>query len=300
VTADYSQLPHEMLGRIAARVINEVKDINCVVSDITSGSILVGVFRRSSATVAGERTSSIKSFGTESNMAKSVCAVIGVGPGNGTAITRRFARADFAVAMLARSTGTMTALEAELPDARGFACDVADAASIARAFTDIRAWMGEVETLVYNAGPGIWGSIEEVSPAAFEDTWRVNALGTFLVAREVIPAMKAAGHGNIVIVSATAARRGKAHTAAFAPAKAAQRSLAEAMAKHLWPAGIHVALVIIDGVVDLAANRKRMPHKPDDFFVKPDDVAETIYWLTSQPRSAWAFEVEARPFGEVW
>jgi NAD(P)-dependent dehydrogenase (short-subunit alcohol dehydrogenase family) len=233
-------------------------------------------------------------------MAPSVCAVVGVGPGNGTAIARRFARADVAVAMLARTKGTMAALEAELPGARGFVCDITDAASISTAFTDIRASMGDVETLVYNAGSGIWGSIEEISPAAFDDAWRVNALGTFLVAREVVPAMKAAGHGNILIVSATAARRGKARTAAFAPAKAAQRSLAEAMAKHLWPAGIHVALVIIDGVVDLAATRKRLPDKPDDFFVKPDDVAETIYWLSTQPRSAWAFEVEARPFGEVW
>ena len=233
-------------------------------------------------------------------MPQSLCAVVGVGPGNGTAIARRFARAGIAVAVLARTKGTMAALEAELPGARGFVCDVTDAASISTAFTDIRASMGEVETLVYNAGSGIWGSIEEISPAAFEHAWRVNALGAFLVAREVIPTMKVAGHGNILIVSATAARRGKARTAAFAPAKAAQRSLAEAMAKHLWPAGIHVALVIIDGVVDLAATRKRLPEKPDDFFVKPDDVAETIYWLSTQPRSAWAFEVEARPFGEAW
>jgi NAD(P)-dependent dehydrogenase (short-subunit alcohol dehydrogenase family) len=236
----------------------------------------------------------------ETSMAKPVCTVVGVGPGNGAAIARRFARANYAVAMLARSSGMLTALEAELPEARGFVCDVSDAASIATAFADIRASMGQVDTLIYNAGPGIWGSIEELSPAAFEETWRVNAFGTFLAAREVIPAMKAAGRGNILIVSATAARRGKARTAAFAPAKAAQRSLAEAMAKQLWPAGIHVALVIIDGVVDLPATRKMMPDKPDDFFVKPDDVAATLHWLSGQPRSAWAFEVEARPFGEVW
>jgi NAD(P)-dependent dehydrogenase (short-subunit alcohol dehydrogenase family) len=233
-------------------------------------------------------------------MAKPVCTVVGVGPGNGAAIARRFAGANYAVAMLARSSALLAALEAELPAARGFVCDVSNAASIATAFADIRASMGQVDTLVYNAGPGIWGSIEEVSPAAFEETWRVNAFGTFLTAREVVPAMKAAGRGNILIVSATAARRGKARTAAFAPAKAAQRSLAEAMAKQLWPAGIHVALVIIDGIVDLPATRKMMPDKPDDFFVKPDDIAATLHWLSSQPRSAWSFEVEARPFGEVW
>jgi NAD(P)-dependent dehydrogenase (short-subunit alcohol dehydrogenase family) len=89
-------------------------------------------------------------------------------------------------------------------------------------------------------------------------------------------------------------------TTAFAPAKAAQRSLAEAMARHLWPAGIHVALIIIDGVIDIERTRTAMPDKPDDFFLKPDDIAETAWWLTQQKRSAWSFEVEARPFGEKW
>lgn len=233
-------------------------------------------------------------------MAKSVCAVVGIGPGNGEAIARRFASEGSAVALLARSGDKLAALAAELPDARGFVCDAGDANSVTTAFADIRASMGEVETLVYNAGPGVWGSIEEVSAQAFEDCWRVNALGTFLTAREVIPAMKAAGRGNILAVSATAARRGAAHTAAFAPAKAAQRSLVESMAKRLWPSGIHVAVVIIDGIVDLARTREAMPDKPDDFFVKPHDVAETILWLSRQPRSAWSFEVEARPFGESW
>jgi DNA-binding response OmpR family regulator len=87
---------------------------------------------------------------------------------------------------------------------------------------------------------------------------------------------------------------------AFAPAKAAQRSLAEAMARHLWPAGIHVALIIIDGVIGLERTRRAMPDKPDEFFLKPEDIAETAYWLTTQNRSAWSFEVEARPFGEKW
>jgi len=89
-------------------------------------------------------------------------------------------------------------------------------------------------------------------------------------------------------------------TTAFAPAKAAQRSLAESMARHLWPSGVHVSLIVLDGVVDLESTRKRMKDKGDDFFVKPDDVADTAYWLTRQPKSAWSFEVEARPFGEKW
>ena len=120
------------------------------------------------------------------------------------------------------------------------------------------------------------------------------------VSQQAIPAMEAKGAGAIVITGATASRRGMPRTTAFAPAKAAQRSLAEAMAKHLGPQGIHVAIVIIDGVVDLERTRKAMPEKGDDFFIKPDDVAETAWWLTRQPRSAWSFEVEARPFGEKW
>jgi NAD(P)-dependent dehydrogenase (short-subunit alcohol dehydrogenase family) len=112
--------------------------------------------------------------------------------------------------------------------------------------------------------------------------------------------MKAQGEGNIVVIGATSSRRGAARAAAFAPAKAAQKSLTEAMARHLWPHGIHICLVIIDGVVDLPRTRAMLKDKPDDFFVAPDDLADTAYHLTVQPRSAWSFEVEARPFKETW
>jgi NAD(P)-dependent dehydrogenase (short-subunit alcohol dehydrogenase family) len=97
--------------------------------------------------------------------------------------------------------------------------------------------------------------------------------------------MKKAGHGSIVFIGATASRRGNVKTAAFAPAKAAQRSLAESMARYLWPAGVHVAIVILDGVVDLPRTRKMMPDKPDSFFVKPAEVAEAVFQVTQQKRS---------------
>ena len=232
--------------------------------------------------------------------ARPVCAVVGVGPGNGAALARRFAAEGFAVALLARRTELSQEIASTLAVARAYACDVSDAASVQRAFAAIRGDLGDVDVLVYNAGSGTWGTVEEVSAEAFETSWRVNTLGAFLVAREVIPAMKAAKHGSIVFIGATASRRGNVKTAAFAPAKAAQRSLAESMARHLWPSGVHVALVIVDGVVDLAATRQRMPGKPDAFFIKPDDVAETVFALTQQKPSAWSFEVEARPFGETW
>jgi NAD(P)-dependent dehydrogenase (short-subunit alcohol dehydrogenase family) len=231
---------------------------------------------------------------------KPVCAVVGIGPGNGAALARRFAKAGYAVALLARSTEFSTRLARELGDARAYACDVGDAAAVEKAFAAIRTDLGEVEVLAYNAGSGTWGTIDDLSPAAFEATWRSNALGLFLCSQQVIPAMKAKGAGAIIVIGATASRRGMPRTTAFAPAKAAQKSLAEAMARHLWPAGIHVALIILDGVVDLERTRAAMPDKPDDFFIRPDDVAETAWWLTRQNRSAWSFEVEARPFGEKW
>ncbi len=154
--------------------------------------------------------------------------------------------------------------------------------------------------MIYNAGAGSWGTVEEISAAVFESNWKVNALGALLAAQQVIPAMKKSGSGNIVFVGATASRRGSAKTAAFSPAKAAQRALAESMARHLWPFGIHVSLLIIDGIVNIPASRIKMPDKDDDFFVNPADIAASICHLCTQPRSAWSFEVEARPFGETW
>ncbi len=231
---------------------------------------------------------------------KPVCAVVGVGPGNGAALARRFAAEGFAVALLARRTELSQEIAGTLPGARAYPCDVSDAASVKAAFAAIRGDLGEVEVLVYNAGSGVWGNIEEVSAADFETSWRVNTLGAFLVSKEVVPAMKAAKRGSIVFIGATASRRGNVKTAAFAPAKAAQRSLAESMARYLWPAGVHVSIIVVDGVVDLPFTRQRMPGKPDAFFIKPDDVAETALMLTQQKPSAWSFEVEARPFGETW
>jgi NAD(P)-dependent dehydrogenase (short-subunit alcohol dehydrogenase family) len=229
-----------------------------------------------------------------------VCVVVGVGPGNGSAIARRFAREGYAVALLARTSEATRPLAEALEGARAFTCDVTDEASVRTTFESIEREMGPVHTLVYNAGGGTWGTVEEITPATLEGAFRVNAMGLLACAQRVIPAMKARGEGNIVVIGSTASRRGVARTAAFAPAKAAQRSLVESMARHLWPQRVHVALIIVDGVVDLPKARAFMRDKPDDFFIQPDAVAETAYRLTTQPASAWSFEVEARPFGETW
>jgi NAD(P)-dependent dehydrogenase (short-subunit alcohol dehydrogenase family) len=229
-----------------------------------------------------------------------VCAVIGVGPGNGEFLAKRFAGDGYAVALMARRSELTARLSAELPEARAYVCDVADAASVEAAFDKTRSELGDVDVLIFNAGSGVWGTIEEISAEDFERSWRVNALGLFLSAKKVIPAMRAKGKGAIVVVGATASRRGVAGTAAFAPAKMAQKGLAEAMARHLGPAGIHVALIVVDGIVRSAAARTRLPERPEDAFIAPASVADIAANLVKQDRSAWSFEVEARPYAEKW
>lgn len=233
-------------------------------------------------------------------MGHPVCVIAGVGEGNGAALARAFARAGMAIALLARRIDFCSHLARELPEARAYACDVSDASSVSHTFASIRSEMGNPAVLVYNAGSGVWGDVESISLEAFEAAWRVNAYGALAASREVIPAMQAASAGTIIFIGATASLRGVAKTAAFAPAKAAQRSLAESMARSLWPKGIHVALIVIDAAVDRPSMRSRLPDKPDSFFLEPDDMASTAVWLAQQPRSAWTFEVVVRPFGEKW
>jgi NAD(P)-dependent dehydrogenase (short-subunit alcohol dehydrogenase family) len=231
---------------------------------------------------------------------KKVCVIVGVGPGNGAAFASRFAKEGYQLALLARTTKETNKLASELKNARAYECDVSNRQSVKQTFDKIKQEMGDVDVVVYNAGSGSWGTVEEITPEDFENSWRINAMGLLLVSQQVIPLMKKQGKGNIVIVGATSSRRGREKTAAFAPAKSAQRSLAESMAKHLGPQGIHVSLIIIDGVVNLPRTRERMPDKADDFFVKPEEVANTAFWLTQQHPSAWTFEVDVRPFGEKW
>ena len=231
---------------------------------------------------------------------KPVCAIVGAGPGNGAAFARKLTGNGYRVALLARGTESTKTLSEQLEGARAYACDGTVAESIERAFAAIREEMGDVDALIYNAGSGVWKNVEDITAEEFEQSWRVNALGAFLASRQVIPAMKNNGRGSIVFIGATASRRGNVYTAAFAPAKAAQKSLAESMARHLGPHGVHVAILIIDGVVDTPETRKKMPDKADEFFVQPGAVADALLHLLDQKPSAWAAEMEGRPFGEKW
>ena len=229
-----------------------------------------------------------------------VCVIVGAGPGNGAAFARRFSADGYRVALLARQLGRLTALAGSIPNSRAYACDVVDATSVKATFEAISRELGPAEVVVYNAGKGVWGDPLTLREADFEAAWRVNAHGALLTARAVLPAMLESGSGTLLFVGATASRRGRPNTTAFAAAKAAQRSLAESLARAYGPQGIHVALLIIDGVVDEPVNRPRFQGQPAEFFVEPDAIAETAAYLVRQPRSAWTFELDVRPFGEHW
>ncbi len=227
-----------------------------------------------------------------------VCVVTGIGPGNGASLSRRFAAAGYQVAMLARSLERLRELEAQIPGAKGYATDVGSAEQVGKTFARIRADLGPVDVLVHNAGSGAFSSFLDTKPEVFEQAWRTNALGLLLCGQEAVKDMQSAGRGAVIVIGATASLRGGAGTAAFAPAKAAQRSLAQSMARSLGPQGIHVAYVIVDGVIDIPRTRQLLRDKPDDFFLKPDHIADTVFHLVEQERSAWTFELDLRPFGE--
>jgi NAD(P)-dependent dehydrogenase (short-subunit alcohol dehydrogenase family) len=233
-------------------------------------------------------------------MADKVCAIVGAGPGNGLAFARRFAADGYAVALVGRSADKLEGLAAEVSGGRAIAGDARDPASLQAAFDTIGATMGPVEALLYNAGSGQWGSFQEITPEGLEAGWRTNVLGLLVAAQAVAEGMIGRGSGAIIVTGATASLRGNVGTAAFASAKAGQRSLAQSMAKHLGPKGVHVAYVIVDGVISTQATRARMADRPDDFFLKPEDIAEAVHFLAHQERSAWTFELDLRPFGERW
>lgn len=230
-------------------------------------------------------------------MTKPLCVVLGIGPKNGAAFARKFAREGYRLALVSRQTQLSSELARELGDSRVYGCDVADPAQVQRTFAAIHSELGAPDVLVYNAGSGVWKTAEELTPAEFEQAFKINALGLLCSAQQVLPGMRERGRGQIVVVGATASLRGRPKTAAFAAAKAAQRSLAQSLARQHAPSGIHVSLLIIDGGIDDAgayaddARAKRL---------RPEDIANEAFHLVSQDRSAWTFELDLRPLHETW
>lgn len=226
--------------------------------------------------------------------------VTGVGPGTGAAVARRFSAGGYSVAMLARSRERLAALEQEIVNAKGYVCDVTDEAQLDTTLAAVRAELGVPTVLIHNAVGGAFGNFLDIDPQVLNRNFQVNTMALLYLARRLAPAMVEAGTGAIIASGNTSALRGKASFAGFAPTKAAQRILAEAIARELGPKGVHVAYVLIDAVIDLAWTRKRWPDAPDSFFIKPAAIAEEIWHVTHQDRSAWSFNVEIRPFGETW
>jgi len=233
-------------------------------------------------------------------MAGPVCALVGAGPGLGEALARRFAQGGYRLALIARNSDRLGALTRTLDGSRAYPGDITREAEVAEIFTRIRDEMGPVETLIYSVGRMVGGDVQSLPTGAFEAAWRLAAFGAFLASRAVLPNMIETGQGTILIIGATASLRGNAQTAAFAPAKAAQRALAQSMARAYGPNGIHVAHVVIDAVVDGPEARLRLPDRAADAFAGPEAIADAVWATAQQGRRAWSFELDLRPYCETW
>ncbi len=231
--------------------------------------------------------------------AKPVAAVIGVGPGLGASLARRFA-AKYAVAINARTPDFLRTLANDIRKRGGVAleiqADVSKAEQVRSAFQVIRAQLGEPEVLLFNAAAGPLGNVNEVTAEQFENCMRVNALGAFLCAKECAPAMIVRGRGVMLFTGATAGVKAGARSIAFGPGNFAKRGLAQSLGRDLGPKGIHVAWINIDGGIDLPHRQRPNANKED--LLNPDAIAETYWHLAHQDPSAWTMELELRRFKE--
>ncbi len=231
-----------------------------------------------------------------SSSKKPVALVTGVGPGTGASVARRFAEGGYRVAMLARDADRLAALQAEIPDSIAIPCDVTDAAALDKA----SAQVGAPKVVVHNAVGGAFGSFRDIAPEILQRNFEINTMALLHLARLTTPAMVEAGEGALIVTGNTSAQRGKALFAGFAPTKAAQRILAESLARDLGPKGVHVAYLIIDAAIDVPWQRERLKDAADDFFCSPASIAAEVFHLAHQPRDAWSFLAEVRPFHEPW
>ena len=224
---------------------------------------------------------------------------MGVGPGLGASVSRRFAREDFAVALMARRKESVAGVREEIEGRGGTAlpvtADAMDPGSVQAAFERVRAELGDPEILVYNAGDFQVGGILEVSPERFDECFRANCAGAFYAAREVLPAMVERERGTILLTGATAALRGSARFAALAVGKFGLRALAQSMAREFGPQGVHVAHVIIDGQISTPRVRGMYPDREEHTMLSPGAIAQTYWQLHSQDPTAWTLELDLRP-----
>jgi len=221
--------------------------------------------------------------------------IVGVGSGLSAALARIFAKAGMTVALAARRAASLAALAQET-GAKTFACDAADRAAVAKLFADVEVALGAPDVVVYNASYRTRGPFVELDAEEVAKSLAVTAFGGFLVAQEAAKRMLPRRHGAIVFTGASASVKGYAQSAPFAMGKFALRGLAQSMARELQPQGIHVAHVVIDGGIK-SERRPDPPERPDSM-LDPDAIAQSYLHLLQQPRSAWAWEIELRPWLE--
>ncbi len=230
-----------------------------------------------------------------------VCLITGLGDGTGGACARRFHKGGYRLAMLARTQERLDRFEAELEGSRGYQCNVMDLDHLTATAEKVATEMGAPEVVIHNAAAGSFQNFLGDKPQHLERNFRINTTALLYIARATAPAMIEAGKGSIIVTGNTSALRGKANYAFFAPTKAAQRILAQSIARELGPKGVHVAYVLIDASIDTPWTRHLGPSdRPESFFCKPPAIADTIYHVAHQDRSAWTFDVDLRPFGEDW
>jgi NAD(P)-dependent dehydrogenase (short-subunit alcohol dehydrogenase family) len=240
------------------------------------------------------------------SQAQNVALVAGVGDGLGAAVARRFAAAGFTAVLVARSAERLERIAAGINAAGGRAlakvADVREEAQVMKLFSEVESDVGPIAVAVANTGSNYRNSILDTPAGMFEQVWRLSCYAGFLVGREAARHMVPHGHGTIIFTGATASLRGAANFAAFAAGKGGARLVAQSMARELGPRGIHVASVIIDGMIDSPRVRERFPErvaeKPADGMLRPEAIAEAYFQIHQQPRSAWTFEVDLRPWAE--
>ena len=237
-----------------------------------------------------------------------VCCVIGAGDATGSAVARRFAREGYTVCVARRSAAALQPLVdsivAQGGQARAFGLDARREEQVSAFFDQVEAEVGPVEVVVFNVGGNVRFPILETTAQKYFKVWEMCALAGFLVGREAARVMLPRAHGTLLFTGATASLRGGAGFAAFAGGKAALRALAQSMARELGPRGLHVAHVVIDGLIDTTFAREhftqRLAEAGPDGILNPEHIAETYWWLHQQPRDAWTFEMDLRPSVERW
>lgn len=237
-----------------------------------------------------------------------VALIIGAGDSTGGAIAKRFAKEGYIACVTRRSADKLQPLvdsiRADGGQAFGFASDARKEEDVAALFTQIEAEHGPIEVMVFNIGANVPCSILEETARKYFKIWEMACLSGFLNAQQAARRMVTRGRGTILFTGATAGLRGSANFAAFAGAKHALRALAQSMARELGPRNIHVAHVVVDGAIDTDFIRTTFPEryalKDQDGILNPEHIAENYWYLHSQPRDAWTFELDLRPYMERW